>query len=159
MPGLFLLSLAVCFPPLYVLNCGFGPALRPRQSARLLLLSISANAAALASYIPFSFFFTLTTSRQGYGFLILMHVAVFALAGLWSLFVIARLFRAAAKEKGLPLRPLFLLGWGALYGAVGVQAAWLLRPWIGTWSQPYVPLRPLGGSFFEAVWPLIAKLF
>ncbi|MDK2971228.1 MAG: hypothetical protein PWP23_983 [Candidatus Sumerlaeota bacterium] len=158
LPFLYLFSLLVCFPPLYVLNGLLGPRLSPRQCMRLLVLAMSANAAALASYALFSLFFGLTTShaQDGYSFLVLMHVGVFATSGCLSLTVIGMIFRATARELGRRLHPAFLAGWGILYGVVGAQTAWLLRPWIGTWDIPYQPLRPIEGSFFESVWMLLA---
>ena len=158
LPFLYLFALAICLPPLYVTNCLVGPRLEVRQVLRLLLMAVSANAAALASYAPFSFFFTLTTSRDGYGFLVLMHVLVFALAGAASIVEIALIFRATAQKVNLRLRPAFLLGWGILYAFVGTQMSWVLRPWIGTWSAPYTPLRPIEGSFIEAVYHLVTNL-
>lgn len=155
MPLLYMLSLTVCFYPLYVLNVMFGPRLRPVQCLRLLLLAISANAAAVASYAPLSIFFTLTTSRQGYSFLILMHVTVLALAAMASLVVIGVIFRSTARRAGRPLSVKFMLTWGLLYAFVGTQMSWLLRPWLGSWSGPYEILRPRGGSFIEAVWSLL----
>ncbi|MCE5230941.1 hypothetical protein LLG95_15290 [bacterium] len=155
MPMLYMFSLAVCFYPLYVLNVLFGPQLRPGQCLRLLLLAISANAAAVASYAPLSIFFTITTSRQGYSFLILMHVAVLALAAMASLIVIGVVFRATARRAGRPIGFKFMLAWGMLYAFVGTQMSWLLRPWLGSWSGPYEVLRPRGGSFIEAVWALL----
>lgn len=152
MPLLFLLTVGICYPSLYAVNCVFGSKVGARGCARLLLLSVSANAIALASYAPFSFFFALTTSRQGYGFLILMHVGVLGLAGVASLAVVVRIFVAISHGAGRSMHPVPFLLWGALYAATGVQMSWVLRPWIGTWSQRYEPFRPLGGSFYEAVW-------
>ena len=45
----------------------------------------------------------------------------------------------------------------ALYGFVGMQMAWVLRPWIGAWSQDYTPFRPLSGSIFKSVWHLVKQ--
>ncbi len=152
MPFLYLLTLVICFPPFYVLNCQLGPRLRAGECARLLLVAVGANAIAVASYSPFSLFFTLTTSKQGYLFLVLMHVAAFGLSAIASLVAVAFIFRATAQEKGHRLHPAFILGWGLLYAFVGTQLAWTLRPWIGAWNVPYHPFRPIGGSFLEAVW-------
>jgi hypothetical protein len=152
MPFLFLLSLAVCFYPLYVLNCVLGPRLSVRQTVRLLLVAISANAAALGSYGPVSLFFTLTAFDKDYHFLIIMHVVVFGFAGIASLFVIALAFRAAAAELRKPLRPVFIIAWGLLYAFVGTQMSWVLRPWVGCKGVPYTFFRTVGGSFIEAVW-------
>lgn len=155
LPFLYLFTLLICLPPLYVLNCTWGPRMTLAQSLRLLLLATSANAAALASYAPVSYFFALTTSRNEYGLLVLMNVVVFALAGIVSLAVIAVIFRATARERGIRLRPSFLLGWACLYAFVGSQMSWVLRPWIGTWNVEYAPLRPIEGSFIESVWQLV----
>jgi hypothetical protein len=158
LPFLYLFTGITCFPAFYVLNCLLGPKLEFSQCVRLLLIAVSTNAAALASYAPFSLFFTLTTSTAGYGFLVLMHVAVFALSALASLVVIGLMFRATAREVGRPLRPMFVVAWGFLYAFVGTQTSWILRPWVGTQAIEYVPIRPLGGSFIEAVWELVRNL-
>ncbi len=159
LPFLYIFTLLICFPPLYVLNCILGPALRIRQVTRLLLLATSANAVALASYSPFALFFTLTTSKDGYQFLVLMHVVVFAIAGILSLIVIGLVFRGTARAAGKRLRISFLIAWGILYAAVGTQMSWILRPWIGAWNVEYTPLRPFGGSFIESVWALLQNAF
>lgn len=155
LPFLYLLTLAVCGPLLYALNCLAGPRLEARQCARLLLMATTANAVALASYAPAAIFFTLTTSREGYGFLVLMHVAAFAASGAISLAVVGVILRSASLAVGRPLRASFPAAWGAAYAFVGSQMSWTLRPWIGSWNAPYSPLRPIGGSFFESVWRLL----
>jgi hypothetical protein len=155
LPLLYLLTVAVCFPSLYVLNCLVGPRLSARQNLRLLLLAVSVNAVALASYAPVSYFFTATTSRSSYGFLVMMHVVVFALSGAVSLVVIGVILRATAAEMGMRVRPVLVVMWGGLYGVVGAEMSWLLRPWIGAWEVAYAPFRPIEGSFFESVAALL----
>ena len=155
LPLLYVFTLAVCFPAFYAINSLWGSRLDVRQCIRLLLVATSANAAALASYAPFSFFFTLTTSRQGYTFLVLMHVIVFGASAVASLAVIALVFRATAAHAGRRLQPHVVLAWGVLYAFVGTQMSWVLRPWVGSLSEPYAILRPIGGSFVEALWRLL----
>ncbi|MBM3333399.1 hypothetical protein FJY63_01945 [Candidatus Sumerlaeota bacterium] len=159
LPFLYLLTLAVCLPAFYVLNCLWGSRLSVPECVRLLLVAVSSNAAALASYAPFSFFFTLTTSRGGYRFLVLMHVAVFALSAIASVGVIALIFRATAAQLGRHLRAGVVVQWAILYAFVGTQMSWVLRPWVGSWSGPYAPFRPIGGSFIESLYNLIHPLF
>ena len=72
-----------------------------------------------------------------------------------ALVVIVLTFRATAAALGEQLRPVFILTWGAVYALIGTQMAWVLRPWIGSWDQPYSAFRPLGGSFIETIWRLI----
>ncbi len=161
LPFLYLFTLAVCFPPFYVLNALAGPRLTRRCCLRLLLIATSANAIALASYAPVSYFFTLTTTTtalSGYRFVVLMHVVVFAFAGMVSIAVIVVVFRATGAALGRAIRPSFLLTCALIYAFVGTQMSWVLRPWIGSWAVEYQPLRKLEGSFIEAVWRLISEI-
>jgi hypothetical protein len=157
LPILYLGSVLICFPPLYVLNCLIGPRLPLRVCFRLLLFALSANAVALASYAPMSFFFTLTTSVDGYAFLVLMHVFVLAVAGFASLVANIFVYRAVASELERVPRTGVLAVWGVLYGLVGTQMAWSLRPWVGSPDVPYAFFRPLEGSFAQSVWQLIHR--
>lgn len=155
LPILFLLTLSLCLPALYTLNGLYGPRFSLLESVRIVLLATSVNALALGSYAPFSFFFVMTTSNDGYNFLVLMHVAVFALAGILSLFTIAVLMRAAGTQRKRPVGAGFIASWMMIYGFVGSQVSWTLRPWIGARGIEYQILRPIEGSFAESVWRLI----
>lgn len=160
LPLLYTLTLAVCLPCFYVLNSIFGPGLHIRSCLRLLLLAVSANAVALLSYAPVSFFFSFTTSTatdSGYRFMLLMHVAVFAVAGALSVGIIAMIFRQAALLRRVPLRPAFFSVFALVYGIVGMQMAWVLRPWVGSWMIDYRPFRPIESSIFETLGRLITE--
>jgi hypothetical protein len=159
MPMLYVLTMCVCFPIFYILNSLYGPGLRFMQCVRLLIIAVSANAVAISCYIPFSLFFTLSTSKAGYPFIILMHVGVLGVAGVTSLVVIILTFRSTSAAMCGKVRPFFMLTWGAIYGFVGTQMSWILRPMIGTWTAPYAAFRPVSGSFIERVWDLIRQLF
>ncbi|HRI89524.1 MAG TPA: hypothetical protein PLJ47_07650 [Candidatus Hydrogenedentes bacterium] len=159
LPFLYLLTLAVCFPPFYVLNNALGPRVRPVACLRLLLFATSANAVAIVSYAPVSYFFTFTTSSSamsGYRFLVGMHVVVFAIAGILSVLVIHVLFRATASQLERPMRPMFLFVFGGVYAFVGTQMSWVLRPWIGSWAIDYQPFRAIEGSFIESIFRLVS---
>ena len=158
LPMLYVCTLAVCFPALYVLNHRGGPRLSARQTGRLLLMAISVNAVALASFSPFSYFFVLTTSADGYNFLVLMHVVVFGCAGAASLGVVAHLFLSVCRASGVPVRWRFVFGWGFLYVFVGTQMSWALRPWFGAAGVEYAIFRAREGSFIQAVWGLLNSL-
>ena len=158
LPFLYLMALAICFPAFYALNCTAGPRFRVGQCVRLLLLALSSNAVAVASYTPLSLFFTLTTSKRGYLFIALMHVGVFAIAGVVSVAVIVFVFRAAAAAVTRQTSGAMALIWGILYAFVGTEMAWVLRPWIGWWEEPYTPFRAVDRSFIEALWFMIGKV-
>ena len=80
---LFLLTLCVTFPSLYVFSALFGSRLRADVSLRLLLLAVAVNLAVLASFGPVTAFFTLST--ESYPFIVLLNVVLFAIAGFIAL--------------------------------------------------------------------------
>jgi len=137
LPVLYLLTFAICFPLFYVLNCLYAQRLTGSQCLRLLLIASSANALAVASFAPFSLFFSLTTSKAGYWFIVSLQVAVFAVAAFISVVEIGVIFRATAARLGRRLP--FVLS----------HMSWVLRPWVGTWDMPYRPLRAIEGSFID----------
>ena len=82
-----------------------------------------------------------------------MQVVVFALAGTISLIVILLIFRATAAELGRRFHWAVFVGWGILYGFVGMQVAWTLRPWIGAHYHNFKIIRwPFRWSLYEKIW-------
>ncbi len=49
--------------------------------------------------------------------------------------------------------------WVILFGLVGAQMGWVLRPFIGSPNLPFAWFRPRQSNFFEAVWVALARLF
>src|SRR4051794_1350335 len=82
-PALFLLTLLVTFPSLYVFNALVGSRLRFGPTLRLLVASIAVMLAVLSSIGPIVAFFSL--SSTSYAFMVLLNVAVFAVAGILGL--------------------------------------------------------------------------
>lgn len=158
LPALFLCTVAVVIPSFHVLNLLLGCRFTFPQSLRLVLLAISANAIALASYAPVSYLFVLSAHESTYFFLVVMHVAVFTISGLISLGVIVMISRAVAEATGKVFNPGILLAWGLLYGLVGSQMSWILRPWIGSPTEAYALFRPIESSFPEFLMRLILQV-
>ena len=82
-PLLFLLTLLVTFPSLYVFNALAGSKLKMVPVLKLLIASLSVNIAVLASMGPILAFFSLSTPN--YPFIVLLNVIVFAVAGILGL--------------------------------------------------------------------------
>lgn len=78
-PALFLLTLAVTFPSLYVFNALVGSQLSAGSLLRLLLASLGVAVAVLSSFATIVGFFSLTT--ENYPFMIVMNVLLFGIAG------------------------------------------------------------------------------
>ncbi len=149
-PLLHLGTLAICVIPFYVLMALARCPIPPRACLRLLLILSSANAIAIASYVPVSAFYGFTTSTQGYAFLFVMHVFVLACAGAASIVGNLLVLRGTSAALAKPFPPRALILWGVLYGMVGIHMAWTLRPWISKPSLEYEAIRPIGGSFIGA---------
>lgn len=87
-PALFLLTLLVTFPSLYVFNALVGSRLNPVSLMRMLVASLGVILAVLGSLGPIVGFFSLTT--ESYPFMLVFNVVVFAVSGGLGLVFLAR---------------------------------------------------------------------
>lgn len=197
-PALFLLTLVVTFPSLYVFNTIFGSRLGLATTLRLMIGALAVTLAVLSSIGPIVAFFSV--SSASYAFMVILNVAVFALSGFLGLgFLLQTLHRLTiandpappvapvveqaevthVDEEGKPVPPPINVGslgrpdrrqvsagvwlifrvWVVVFGLVGAQMAWVLRPFIGSPNKDFTWFRPVGGNFFEAVWMQLGRLF
>jgi hypothetical protein len=196
LPALFLLTLLVTFPSLYVFNALVGCSLSFVATLRLLVGAIVVNVTVAASLGTILGFFTLSTTS--YSFMILLNVLLLAIAGFVALgFLLHTLRRlawspprppsptlskdSATIEGGPPAQsarklgpledvhadvPVEALGharsifriWVIIYGLVGAQMGWLLRPFIGSPNLPFTWFRYREGNFFLAVYQHVVTL-
>ena len=155
-PALFLLTLAITLPSLYVFNALIGSRLRANAILNLLLASLGVALAVLASLGPIVAFFSFTTSS--YAFMKLLNVAVFAFSGAAGLrFTMLTLFRMTRAE-GVETYPvsdrsvrMVFATWVVVFGLVGAQMSWVLRPFLGDPERPFEWFRARESNFFEAV--------
>lgn len=126
-PLLFLCTLLVTFPSLYVFGSLLGSRLSFRSMLRLLVATIVVNLTVAASMGPILGFFTLSTTS--YGFMVLLNVALMGLAGLVS--------------TGFLMRALVRLSNAQVQHAYGVQPQ-PPEPVVatGTISTPWPPPIP-----------------
>ena len=97
-PLLFVLTICVTFPSLYVFNALIGSRLKLVPLFRLLIASLAVNLAVLASLGPIVAFFSL--SSPNYSFIVLLNVIVFAIAGFLGLgFLVQTLRQLNAAEN------------------------------------------------------------
>ncbi len=210
-PALFLLTLLVTLPSLYVFNALLGSRLTPKSMFHLLIAAIGVMLALLASFGTIVAFFSFTT--DSYHFMVLLNVVVFAVAGALGLrFLLQTLNRISAVQeapfattalpplpppipsliseesaiateeqfppaapaapaavplgaleplRGRPTRSnvkaMFQI-WVIVFGMVGAQMSWILRPFIGG-GNDFAWFRPRGSNFFQAVYLHIHHLF
>lgn len=131
LPLTFGLTLLVTFPSLYVFATLMRSPLGGLGTVRQLLVAIVVHLAVLASLGPVFAFFAAST--ESYPFLLLLHVLFCTIGGFISLVVlqrgIAALLRRDPAARPQPGQRLMLL-WCFLYGTVGAQMGWLLRPFL-----------------------------
>lgn len=214
-PALFVLTLVVTFPSLYVFNALVGSRLLIGSALRLLLAALAVTVTVLASIGPIVAFFSASTTS--YPFLLLLNVAVFVVAGLLGMsFLLQTLHRLSlivpepapphepepvGEEKravdreqrltrhapGLPRPPAGEAGeldilppgalepiddrvlsrhvktvfrcWVVLFGLVGAQMGWVLRPFVGSPDMPFTWFRPREANVFQGILTALSNLF
>jgi hypothetical protein len=190
-PALFVLTLAITLPSLYVFNALVGSRLTLDSVLRLLLAALAVIMTVLASLGPIVAFFSVSTTS--YPFMKLVNVVVFSVSGSLGLsFLLQTLHRLSVapilpvsihnptepgdeKEGGgirVPgaLDPLEnqVLGkhvkvvfrcWVLLFGLVGAQMGWVLRPFIGDPNLPFVWIRGRESNIFQGVLQALAGVF
>ncbi len=203
-PLLFLLTLLVTLPSLYVLSALAGSRLHFRETLRLLLAAVGINLALLASLGPVVGFFTLST--QSYPFMVVLNVVCFAVSGAAGLVFLRRALQHVFAGPPEPPRPIaaavpavarsdedgdagepepqldagaavqklitaplarrtesdpgknLFRGWLVVYGVIGCQMGWVLRPFIGAPSLEFALFRSRESNFFEALLGAIGQL-
>jgi hypothetical protein len=218
LPLLFLATLAICLPTLYLFNLVFGARLSVLQACALIMVAITVTAVLTLAFAPISLFFLITA--RSYAFFKLLNVAILALTALVGLrFLIsgmralneqvvvesmlsnqvvvtadvsqrelvsatvggaadppakpptngdartARQNQNAAKAKApqpaageRPASMLLLYIWILLFGFVGTQLAWTLRPFFGDPGKPFEIFRDIGGTFYSDILSTLGSL-
>jgi hypothetical protein len=187
-PALFFLTLAVTLPSLYVSNALVGSRLGLGTVLRLLAATLGVITAALASIGPITAFFSVSTTSYPF-MILLNVAAFAVAGALGASFLLQSLHRLSlarelppateseehvGSEKGeaspgaldqtqehIVIHHVHLIFrcWVILFGLVGAQMGWVLRPFIGAPNRPFAWFRARDSSFFEAVWHAFAGLF
>ncbi|GAB1644745.1 hypothetical protein [Krasilnikovia sp. MM14-A1259] len=242
LPLLFLVTLAICLPTLYLFNLVFGARLSVRQSLALVMVALTVTAMLALAFAPISLFFLITA--PDYGFFKLLNVAILALSALVGLRFLTGGMKvlnahgllapavaapaaappapaaappapaaappadpAVPTQGGAPAavpangnggtatitqtvpapvqvpagyqlvpqplpRPVprpqaaatppsmaLLYVWILLFGFVGTQLAWTLRPFFGSPGMKFSLYRDIDGNFYAEIFRTIAHLF
>jgi len=203
LPAVFLFTLVVTFPSLYIFNALVGCRLRFGTTMRLLVSAIVVHLAVAASLGPILGFFTLST--KSYPFMILLNVMLLSVGGCVGLAFLLRTLRrlalagsmddlpplpeppdepdemnvapprtpspaaihhqwavarreAIVQERVSAANTIFRV-WVVLYGLVGMQMGWILRPFIGHPDLPFALVRAREGNVFGGIWRALTRLF
>lgn len=154
MPLLLLGTTAICLPAFHV----FQVLLSARPATIGQSLSLHAMAASTMAVLwgslapPLSF---LVSTSFDYRLSQMLAVAIAALGGFIGLRRLARGYRALCDPSGGQRGRLFVGGYLVLFGAVGLQLSWILRPFLGSPSLPFQIFRELEGSIYSHLLSLV----
>jgi hypothetical protein len=243
LPLLFLVTLAICLPTLYLFNLVFGARLSIRQSLALVMVALTVTSMLALAFAPISLFFLITA--PDYNFFKLLNVAILALSALVGLRFLTGgmkvlnahgLLSAAVPVSpavpagpAVPVSPAVLTGpesvaepamsggpavvaepamsvdgqggphgapapaayrpagqpfphhpglavrapraeptppsmallyvWILLFGFVGTQLAWTLRPFFGSPGMKFSLYREIDGNFYAEIFRTLSHLF
>ena len=150
-PLLFFLALLICYPALFMFNILLGSKLSLGQSFNLIISSFALSACILASFAPISLFFLFIGSS--YAFLRLLHVAIFAVAGLAGMKALNDgLVFACENYNVYPKNGVHVFRvWVIIFAFVGTQLAWNLRPFLGNRELEFQLFRKQESNFYAHV--------
>src|SRR6266540_880626 len=176
LPLLFLATLTICLPTLYLFNLVFGARLSMMQALTVILVSITVISVLTLAFAPISLFFLI--SAHNYSFYKLLNVCILVLTAVVGLRFLISGMRALnehqarlAEMTGLPAlvaspavpapaRPVpvqrsnsmsLLYIWILLFGFVGTQLGWTLRPFFGSPGEPFALFRHIEGTFYADI--------
>lgn len=177
LPILFLLTVAICLPTLYLFNLLYGGRLSARQVLALALSAITVTSTLTLAFAPITIFFLLTA--PSYDFFKLLNVTILAITGIAGInFLISGMQSMNAltekeeaqeriEQHGSPaskthsgtVNMRLLQGWLLLYGFVGTQLGWTLRPFFGDPDRPFRIFRAIEGNFYVNIVHTVLQLF
>jgi hypothetical protein len=159
MPILFSLLIVICFPAFHVIQSVLGSRLSLAQMVSIILSGFIYTTSIMVSFSTIILFFLLTGGN--YAFIILLHVAVIALAGLFGMkHIIDALTYSCEKKKIYPKTGITVFRfWIIILFFVGSQLSWSLRPFIGAKDKPFELFRKQGGNFYQALIGTFVDLF
>lgn len=153
LPALYLLTLLICLPTLYFFDILFGSKLDFRQYITMALTAVSIISVLLFGFAPVILFFLI--SIQDYYFFLLLNVLVIGITSSIGVRLFYKGMRDMCGETGAhkpSSRRYLLQGWVLLYGLVGSQLGWTLRPFFSFDGEPFQVFRPeIDGNFYAQV--------
>lgn len=158
LPFLFLATFAVCFPAFYVVQVLVGSRLRLMQVVVLVTSALALTTVVLAAFIPVPAFFLITGAN--YYFQHLLHITLVGAAGIFGMYALHDGLTMICERRGVyPRKALTIMRlWAVLFGFVGIQMAWNLRPFLGDRNQPFQLIGRYQGNFYTAVIYAVKRL-
>lgn len=155
-PCLLAITFALSLPSFFVVNSLMGLREDFGQVVRALVATQAGLTVVLAALGPITAMWYL--SVPDYGLAKLFNTAMFGVASLAGQMQLKRHYRPLIEKDARHLWA--MRGWLGIYAFIGIQLAWVLRPFIGAvgmettffrqgaWTNAYVEMARLIGSYF-----------
>lgn len=158
LPILYLLTILICLPTLYIFNIFFGSGRSLAQHFVIVLTAASVISALLLAFAPVTLFFLITTKH--YQFFKLLNVAIFILTGIIGVNFLYQGMQLISDpdSEGQTTRTKLLQFWLVLYGFVGSQLGWTLRPIFGSPTERFELFRQLQGNIYLDIVKAISEI-
>ncbi len=159
LPALYLLTLLICLPTLYFLDIVLGSKRTFGQYVALLLSSMAMISVMLFGFAPVTLFFRL--SINDYIFFQLLNIIVLALTGIIGVKFFYKGMLALIEKDSVAItnRRKLVTAWLVLYGFVGSQLGWTLRPFFGMPEERFALFREVESNFYIQVLKIIGNVF
>ena len=127
-PFLLLVTFLISLPSFFVLHNLFGMRRDFAEAASALIRTQAGLAITLASMAPLTVVWY--ASSASYSSALLVNMVCFAVAGLGSQILLRKYYRPLIARNRK--HRWMLLAWILVYGFVGIQMGWILRPFVGS---------------------------
>lgn len=155
-PFLLLVTFLLSLPSFYVANSMIGLHADFGQALRALMTSQAALTIVLAGMAPFTLL--MYASGCSYDQALAFNAAMFGLASISVQVLLRRLYRPLIQKD--PRHRWMVFTWILIYGFVGIQMGWVLRPFIGSLGTATTFFREgAWGNAYLIVFELISRLF
>ncbi len=162
LPILYLLTLIICLPTLYIFSALFGAQRSLKQYFAYLLTAATVISLLLCGFAPVTLFFLTTIGVKDYSFFLLLNIFFFGLTGVIGVGFLYQVLRPIETigaegivDPNFKVRRNILRFWLVLYGFVGSQLGWILRPFFGSAGQ-FEWFRDREGNFLTGVWSALS---
>ncbi len=158
LPVLLVLTTVLCLPTLYIFLSYLGSRRSFPQITALAFTGIAIVGIILAAFAPITWFLTFT-APGAYALHVVVNVAVLALAGCMGVrFLFHGVRRVLGNQPGAGKQMTFMTAWMAMYGLVGAQMGWMLRPFFSPTTELFRAPESGGETVFAAIASLVWQL-
>lgn len=155
-PILLLVTFGLSLPFFFVVNSLYGLREDFGKACRALLAAQAGITVILASLAPVTVLWYV--SYDNYRAAILFNAFMFAVAGISAQLILRQFYRGLIAKN--PMHRQLLKAWLVIYGFVGIQMGWTLRPFIGDPDSPTQFFRhEAWGNAYIELYRIITQVF